>query len=128
MSNITRKVKQFITKNYNKEKDNYCWYNTEVKLSSNEIADLIKYFSERDYNFILIINGCNQLRPQRTWGTLPTFLKGLDGCHLISKSQFNSFILCSWLENYEDYKENIKELLELPKELEIYSIFKGGVA
>jgi hypothetical protein len=26
---ITRKIKQFITKNYNKEKDAYCWYNTE---------------------------------------------------------------------------------------------------
>lgn len=29
---ITRKIKQFITKNYNKEKDAYCWYNTEKKI------------------------------------------------------------------------------------------------
>lgn len=33
MTKITRKIKQFITKTYNVEKDNYCWYNTQVKLS-----------------------------------------------------------------------------------------------
>lgn len=46
---ITRKIKQFITKNYNKEKDAYCWYNTEKKLSEDDISNL------KDYEISLII-------------------------------------------------------------------------
>lgn len=120
MTKITRRIKQFITKTYNVEEDNYCWYNTQVKLTNEDIEDLKKYFDKGNYNFMLIINGCNQLRPQRTWGTLPTFLKGLDGCHVIFKSLSNSFILCSWLEDYENYKNDMEELLSLPDDLEIY--------
>lgn len=123
MSNITQKVKQFITKNYNKEKDNYCWYNTLSVLSSNDIEDLEKYFKKSNYNFMLIINGCSQLRPQRTWGTLPTFFKGLDGCHFIFITDSNAFILCSWLEDYDGYKEDMEELLMLPEDLKVY-VFK----
>ena len=74
---ITRKIKQFITKNYNKEKDAYCWYNTEKKLSEDDISNLKDYFNNSNYNFLLIINGCSELRPQRTWCTFPTFLKGI---------------------------------------------------
>lgn len=127
MTKITRRIKQFITKTYNIEKDNYCWYNTQVKLSIEDLEDLRSYFDKSNYNFMLIINGCSQLRPQRTWGALPTFLKGLDGCHLIFKSLSNSFILCSWLEDYECYKKDMEELLLLPKELEVYVLKKGSV-
>ena len=66
MTKITRKIKQFITKSYNIEKDNYCWYNTQVKLSPEDLYDLVNYFNKSNYNFMLIINGCSQLRPQRT--------------------------------------------------------------
>lgn len=122
---ITRKIKQFITKNYNLEPDCYCWYNTEKKLSSIEIDDLKLYFNKKNYNFMLIINGCSQLRPQRTWGTLPTFLKGIDGCHTIYPSASNSFILCSWLENYVEYEQDIKELLsDIPDGLEVIILKK----
>ena len=124
MTKITRRVKQFITKSYNIEKDNYCWYNTQVKLSPEDLYDLVNYFNKSNYNFMLIINGCSQLRPQRTWGSLPTFLKGIDGCHLIFKSLSNSFILCSWLEDYEDYKKDMEELLLLPEDLEVYKFKK----
>lgn len=127
MTKITRRIKQFITKTYNVEKDNYCWYNTLSKLSNEDIKDLQNYFDKSNYNFMFIINGCSQLRPQRTWGVLPTFLKGLDGCHKIFKSLSNSFILCSWLEDYEDYKKDIEELLLLPKDLEVHIFRKEGV-
>ena len=127
MTKITRKIKQFITKSYNIEKDNYCWYNTQVKLSPEDLYDLVNYFNKSNYNFMLIINGCSQLRPQRTWGSLPTFLKGIDGCHLIFKSLSNSFILCSWLEDYKDYKKDMEELLLLPEDLEVYKFKKWGV-
>lgn len=127
MTKITRRIKQFITKTYNVEEDNYCWYNTQVKLTNEDIEDLKKYFDKGNYNFMLIINGCSQLRPQRTWGALPTFLKGIDGCHEIFKSLSNSFILCSWLEDYEEYKNNMEELLQLPDDLEIYIFIKEGV-
>ena len=115
MTKITRRIKQFITKSYNIEKDNYCWYNTQVKLSPEDLYDLVNYFNKSNYNFMLIINGCSQLRPQRTWGSLPTFLKGIDGCHLIFKSLSNSFILCSWLEDYEDYKKDMEKLIRLTR-------------
>ncbi len=107
----TKKIKQFITKSCNQEKDNYCWYNTNFKLSEEELNDLKNYFELKEYNFMLIINGCSMQRPQRTWGSFPTFLKGLDGCHIIFKSLSNSFILCSWLDNYDTYEEDIRTLL-----------------
>ena len=75
---MNKRIKQFITKCYNKEKDNYCWINTNKKLSDAELSDIEKYFNNKNYNFMLIINGCSELRPQRTWGALPTFLKGTD--------------------------------------------------
>ncbi len=127
MSKVTSKIKRFITRSYNLEKDNYCWYNTLIKLSPEDLFDLLNYFQKSNYNFMLIINGCSQLRPQRTWGELPTFLKGLDGCHLILKSLSNSFILCSWLDDYENYKKDMEELLLLPKDLEVHIFRKGGV-
>ena len=89
-------------------------------LSSEDIEDLKKYFEKSDYNFMLIINGCSQLRPQRTCGTLPTFLKGIDGSHCIYKENSNAFILCSWLEEYEDYKNDLLELIDLDGDLEFY--------
>lgn len=121
----TKKIKQFVTKCY-QEKDNFCWYNINKKLTDEELDDLIKYFNNNNYNFMLIINGCNELRPQRTWGTLPTFLKGTDGCHIISKSIFNSFVLFSWLEPYDEYKNDISELLQGLEDLEITYLTKEG--
>ena len=123
---IIRKIKQFITKNYNKEKDAYCWYNTEKKLSEDDISNLKDYFNNSNYNFMLIINGCSELRPQRTWCTFPTFLKGIDGCHIIFKNDWNAFILCSWLEDYDEYEEDIRELLsQLQDELEVIIFSKN---
>lgn len=129
---MNKRIKQFITKCYNKEKDAYCWINTNKKLSDEELFDLEKYFNSKNYNFMLIINGCSELRPQRTYGSFPTFLKGTDGYHIIFKSSFNAFILCSWMDNYKDdiasYEEDIKELLSsIPDNLEtiIFTKSKG---
>ena len=127
--NKMKRIKQFITKCFNKEKDAYCWYNTHKCLSQEEIADIKTYFDKKEYNFMLIINGCSELRPQRTWSTFPTFLKGTDGCHILFKSPFNAFILCSWMEDYTyehtSYEEDIKELLAtLPCELETIVLTK----
>jgi len=108
----TKKIKQFITRCYNQSEDNYCWYNTSNLLTKEEISDLHKYFIKQDYKYMLIINGCSQLRPQRTWCTLPTFLKGLDGFHRIFKSQSNAFILCSWLKYYDGYYDDRAELIK----------------
>lgn len=116
---MNKKIKQFITKCYNKEKNAYCWINTDKKLSNEELFDLEKYFNSKNYNFMLIINGCSKLRPQRTWWSLPTFLKGIDGSHAILKSSSNAFILCSWLNDYDEYKDDIEELLDLPDILEV---------
>ena len=118
-----KKVKQFITKCYNEDNDNYCWYNTSKYLNTAELQELREYFNKKDYNFMLIINGCSQLRPQRTWFCLPTFLKGIDGSHTIYKSHSNAFILCSWLKDYKSdvtsYGEDIIELLsDIPYDLE----------
>lgn len=127
-----KKVKQFITKCFNQEKDAYCWYNTSKYLNPVELKELKEYFDRKDYNFMLIINGCSELRPQRTYGSFPTFLKGTDGCYIIFKSSFNAFILCSWMDNYKDdianYEEDIKELLSsIPDKLEtiIFTKSKG---
>lgn len=117
---ITRKIKQYITTIYNQDNDNFCWYNTEQKLSQEELNDLKQYFDKSAYNIMLIINGCSEQRPQRTWGTFPTFLKGIDGCHIIFKNNWNSFILCSWLKPYDEYEEDIRELLSsIPDDLEL---------
>ena len=55
---MNKKIKQFITKCYSKEKDAYCWINTYKKLSDEELSDIEKYFNSKNYNFMLIINGC----------------------------------------------------------------------
>lgn len=115
-----KKVKQYITKAYNQDNDAYCWYNTEKKLNDDEIIDLKKYFDEKPFNIMIIINGCSEQRPQRTWSAFPTFLKGIDGCHIIFKNNWNAFILCSWMEQYDEYEEDIRELLSsIPDELEL---------
>lgn len=126
-----REIKQFINKCYKEDNDNFCWYNTEKKLSKEEIEELKEYFDKGKYNFMLIINGCSELRPQRTFATFPIFLKGIDGCHSIFKNQFNTFILCSWLKYYNDefsnYEKDINELLStIPCELEVH-IFRKNI-
>ena len=123
-----KRIKQFITKSSNEVEDAYCWHNTEKKLSSSEVEDLKDYFNKKNYNFMIIINGCSQLRPQRTWSTFPIFLKGIDGCHTIYKSDFNAFILCSWMEDYEEYQADIKELLStIPDDLETIILTKNQI-
>ena len=120
-----KRIKQFITKSYNKDKDAYCWYNTNQLLTPENINDLKEYFKKKPYNIMIIINGCSEQRPQRTWCEFPTFLKGLDGCHLIFKNSWNAFILCSWLQQYDEYEEHIRELLStIPDELELIVLRK----
>lgn len=123
-----KRTKQFITKCFNKEKNAYCWINTLKYLNPVELEDIKKYFDKKEYNFMLIINGCIELRPQRTWGSFPTFLKGTDGCHLILKSPFNAFILCSWKDEDEEDEEDIRELLSsIPDDLETIFLTKRRV-
>jgi len=121
-----KRIKQFITRCFNKEKDAYCWFNTSKYLNPKEIEDIKKYFDKKEYNFMLIINGCSELRPQRTYGTFPTFLRGTDGYHFILSSGLNAFILCSWLEDYDGYEEDIRELLTtIPDNLETIIFMKN---
>lgn len=124
MANNTFAIRKFITTCYNKYKDTYCWYNVPKLLSNEDLKKMEVYFQEHNYNFMLIINGCNELRPQRTWNLiLPVFLKGTDGCHIIHNG-INTFVLCSWLKVYERYKKDIEELINyIPKNME-YVVFK----
>lgn len=118
MANNTFAIRKYITTCYNKSPDSHCWYNSHKLLSDNDINYLKVYFQEHNYKFMLIINGCNELRPQRTWGTSPVFLKGIDGCHIIRKD-INAFVLCSWIDEYDGYKKDIEELINyLPKDME----------
>lgn len=51
-----KRIKQFITKSYNKDNDAYCWYNTKQLLTPEEIEDLKEYFNKKPYNIMIIIN------------------------------------------------------------------------
>lgn len=127
MINNTFAIRKYITTCYNKYLDCYCWYNLHKLLSDNDIKDLKVYFQEHNYNFMLIINGCNELRPQRTWVTFPVFLKGTNGCHIIHKD-INTFVLCSWMTDYENYKKDIEELINyIPKDIECIVFTKSEV-
>lgn len=54
------------------------------------------------------------------------YLKGIDGCHIIFKNDSNAFILCSWLEDYDEYEEDIRELLsQLQDGLEVIIFSKN---
>ena len=123
MANNTFAIRKYITTCYNKYKDTYCWYNVQKLLSNEDLKKMEVYFQKHNYNFMLIINGCNKLRPQRTWGTFPTFLKPTSGYYPITKDN-NTFVLCSWLKVNERYKKNIEELINyIPKNME-YVVFK----
>lgn len=127
MTNNTFAIRKFITTCYNKSPDSHCWYNVPKLLCDEDLKKLKVYFQEHNYNFMLIINGCNELRPQRTWGTFPVFLKGTDGCYIIHKD-INTFVLCSWMDEYENYKKDIEELINyIPKDMECIFFTKSEV-
>lgn len=122
MTNSTFAIRKFITTCYNKYQDSYCWYNVPKLLSDEDLKKMEVYFQEHNYKFMLIINGCNELRPQRTWGSIPVFLKGTDGCHIIHHD-INTFVFCSWKKEYDGYKKDIEELInDIPKNME-YIVF-----
>lgn len=131
MSKKLFKVKKIITTCFNKTDDNYCWYNIKDTLSDEDIDELREYFNKNEkMNFMLIINGCNELRPQRTCMTFPNWLKDTNGYRGIYKTGYNSFILCSWMKSYDDgelgsYGEDINELLStIPNDMDT-CIFNG---
>lgn len=117
MKDSTFAIRKFITTCYNKSPDNFCWYNLPKLLCNEDLKKLEIYFQEHNYKFMLIINGCNELRPQRTWGTIPVFLKGTDGCRIIHYCT-NTFVFCSWMNAYEGYEKDIEELINyIPKNM-----------
>ena len=61
-------------------------------LYNEDLKKMEVYFQEHNYYFMLIINGCNELRPQRTWGAFPTFLKPTSGYYPITKDYTGGFI------------------------------------
>ena len=82
----TFKPKQFFTKTY--KKDNtvpFAWFNTEYKaLTEQEIKEMEEYMLKKDFiRKMIIVNGVEVARPQRTWGSMPEWFR--------PASCFNSF-------------------------------------
>lgn len=74
----TFKPKQFFTKTY--KKDNtvpFAWFNTEYKaLTEQEIKEMEEYMLKKDFvRKMIIVNGVEVARPQRTWGSMPEWFR-----------------------------------------------------
>ena len=122
MTNSTFAIRKFITTCYNKCQDSYCWYNVPKLLSDEDINKMKAYFEEHNYKFMLIINGCNELRPQRTWDSIPVFLKGTRDGNIMHQD-INTFVFCSWVNEYDEYKNDIEELINsIPEDID-YRVF-----
>ena len=84
----------------------YGFYNISKILSSEEIEKVKKFCKKSNcINFLTIINGVNPLRPQRTWGGFPEFVRNNTQYHTIYHSE-NCFIFV----NSMAFKSTIKPL------------------
>lgn len=105
----------WLSKNWKEISQTYAWANVNKEITDDEIARIQNYFlNKKDYRLVIIIKGVNSLRPQRTWGSLPEWLRNDTAYHDIYH-QDNTFVFVSCLEN-EDEAEKL--LIESAQEIE----------
>ena len=103
----------FFNKNYEELKDdNYGWYNTDHILTREEIDAIYRWcLRHPKIKHLIIINGVNPLRPQRSYGGLPQWVRNNTAFHYI-KHWDNCFVFISSVEmNDEDTIQDMRMLL-----------------
>lgn len=127
-----KQVKAFISKCYNKENDiPYCWYNRNKIVDENDLKSLQKYLNNRkEVEYLLVVSGIEETRPQRTWCTLPEFFRPCSMFNFYVESiQHNTFIFAisksnpEWMEYEEKDILNLKNMF--PDKATIYLLKKG---
>ena len=105
----------WLTKNWEEISDIFAWANVRKELTDEEVGRIQEYFlKKKDYRLVIIINGVNSLRPQRTWGGLPEWFRNDTAYHDIYHAE-NAFVFVSCLED-EDEAEKL--LIESAQEIE----------
>ena len=105
----------WLTKNWEEISDIFAWANVRKELTDEEVGRIQEYFlKKKDYRLVIIINGVNSLRPQRTWGSLPEWFRNDTAYHDIYHAE-NAFVFVSCLED-EDEAEKL--LIESAQEIE----------
>ena len=116
---------------YNKDNSiPYCWYNLNKRVDEEDIKSLQNYLNKRkEMEYLLVVSGIEETRPQRTWCTLPEFFRPCSMFNYYVESiQNNTFIFAISKSNPEwmEYKE--KDILELknmfPEKATIYLLKK----
>lgn len=129
-----KQVKSFITRCYNKENDiPYCWYNRNKLVDERDIKSLQEYLNDKkEIEYLLIVSGIEETRPQRTFCSLPEFFRPCSMFrYYVESIQHNTFIFAISRSNSEwmEYKE--KDILSLknlfPKKATITLLKKEGV-
>lgn len=105
----------WLTKNWEEISETFAWANVNKEMTDEEISRVQDYFlNKKDYRLVIIINGVNDLRPQRTWGSLPEWFRNNTEYHDIYHKE-NTFVFVSCLED-EDEAEKL--LIESAQQIE----------
>lgn len=89
----------WFTKHWKDISDSYGWCNVNKELTKEEIDKVVDYFSKKEnINFVIILSGINELRPQRTWGDLPEWFRNNTEYHDIYHAN-NTFVFASCIED-----------------------------
>lgn len=118
MKNIQTLLSWF-TRNWEEIKDSHSWYNTKRILTLVEIEKIKNNLLKRkETKLVIIINGTKWLRPQRTWGDLPEYLRSADADHtLFHDNNAFVFVNCYCSEVDKSYADEKRKLLQSAKEI-----------
>ncbi len=127
----TTNIKRYFTKIYNKDDTvPFAWYNTEYKeLTEKGIKELKEYSKKEFIRKLIIVNGIEMSRPQRTFADMPEWFRPISiNHHFDGEYHNNSFIFIiynsEWGKNIED--QEIQEAVKsFPKDTKIIKIEKG---
>lgn len=85
----------WFTKHWEDISDSCGWCNVNKELTKEEIDKVVDYFSnKKNINFVIILSGINELRPQRTLNDLPEWFRNNTECHDIYHAN-NTFVFAS---------------------------------
>lgn len=97
----------WFRRNYRYFENDIAWCNISKTLTFNEVERLKHFCLKRSIDFLVIVNGVNPLRPQRTCGCLPSWCRNNTVAHSIYKDE-NAFVFAS---RYVDAPQADKQVL-----------------
>lgn len=107
----------WLTKNWDSGiSESFGWCNVGKELTEQEIGRIKSYLEKKkEHRFFFIINGVNQLRPQRTYGGLPEWVRSNSAYHAIYHDA-NAFVFVGCEKDDEAELSLVTSAVETAKE------------